>query len=380
MPSWTEAFALALPLVLLYAYFCLAAWYVCRMVPIAAPRPVEVALAHGAGAILSSALWLAIGFGWASALASVPAFARAREDFAAAIPQTAAAAGLLYLLNAAVYYLIFALESAGQAERRELDQRLVAREAELRALKAQLDPHFLFNSLNTVSALTGSDPQAARKVTILLAEFLRRSLRAGNHETIPLAEELALVGAYLAVERARFGERLRVEQTIDETSQDCATPPLILQPLVENAVRHGIAQLLEGGAIRIEARQVATGNGPRLLLAVENPCDPTESGERDARGATTSRGEGVGLANVEARLRACFGPEGRVRITALPGSFRVELAMPACRHPAAAAAGAEKGGEGASGAADGAAAGVRLPAPPQKTAKLAAVDGRGDGA
>jgi LytS/YehU family sensor histidine kinase len=153
-------------------------------------------------------------------------------------------------------------------------------------------------------------------MTILLAEFLRRSLRLGSREEIPLAEELAHAAGYLAVERARFGDRLRIEEEIEEACLRCRVPSLILQPLVENAVRHGIAQLLEGGAIRIEARRV----DGFLCLAVENPCDP------DHR---PPRGEGVGLANVTARLRALYGRQAESKTVPQAGRFRVELKLPA---------------------------------------------------
>jgi len=229
----------------------------------------------------------------------------------------------LYLLAAALHYLVLALESARDAERRALELRVQAREAELRALKAQIDPHFLFNSLNAVSALVGSDAGSARKMVLLLAEFLRRSLRLGGRESIPLSEELAHAASYLAVERVRFGERLRVEEEVEEASRSCLVPSLILQPLVENALRHGIAHLLEGGALRIAARR----SGGLLRLSVENPCDPDHPPTRSARG------ESVGLANVAARLRTLYGPEGRFTVTPEDGRFRVELALPAVEAP-----------------------------------------------
>jgi two-component system sensor histidine kinase AlgZ len=317
--GWAEALALALPLTVVYAYLCLAAWYVCKSAPLAGRTPgsrIEPLVLQAAGAALSSGVWVALGWGWAAALGLLPAFAGARVRFESAMPQLFAAGAPIYLLAATVHYLLPVLERAGEAERRALELEVEAREAELRALRAQLDPHFLFNSLNTVAALAGSDPAAARRVAILLAEFLRRSLQLGARRDIPLADELAHAASYLAVERVRFGERLRVEEEIDEASRGCLMPPLILQPLLENAVRHGIAQLLEGGAIRIAARR----RGERLELAVENPCDPDHP---------PGRGDGVGLANVAARLAAAYGPSAALRVAESAGSFRVEVSLPA---------------------------------------------------
>lgn len=317
---WGEALAEGFPLVLVYAQICLAAWYVCGAAPLVPVRPFRLILAQASAAVLSAAVWVLAGWGWAGLLGSLPDLAGAADRFLNVGPQLFALGVPLYLLAAALHYLLLALEGSREAERRELEAKLRAREAELRALRAQIDPHFLFNALNTVSSLTGSDPAAARRMTLLLAEFLRRSLRLGSREVIPLAEELAHAACYLAVERVRFGERLSVTEEVDESCLRCQVPSLILQPLVENAVRHGIAQLLEGGAIRIAARR-ADGI---LRLAVENPCDPDHP---------PARGQGVGLANVGARLRALHGRQAGVAAKPAPGRYLVEVTLPAVEAP-----------------------------------------------
>lgn len=323
--DWGEALVLGLPLALVYAYLCLAAWYLCGLVPLRPARPLRLVSFHLLGAALSSGLWVLIGWGWAAAVGLLPAFAGlAGRYLEGPVPQLFAVGVPVYGLTAAVCYLVAALESSQEADRRELELRLLAQQAELRALKAQIDPHFLFNSLNTISALAGNDPAGARKMSILLAEFLRRSLRLGPREAIPLAEELALTASYLAVERVRFGERLRIDEAVEEGARGCRVPSLILQPLVENAVRHGLAQLLDGGVIRIEAHLEATPSETqreaRLRIAVENPCDPDHP---------PSRGEGVGLANVAARLQSLYGPAARLEVASPPGRFRVLLDLPA---------------------------------------------------
>jgi LytS/YehU family sensor histidine kinase len=182
-------------------------------------------------------------------------------------------------------------------------------------LRAQLDPHFLFNSLNSVAALTITDPQAARRMCFLLADFLRRSLALGAQQSIALAEELKLVESFLAIEQVRFGERLRQRFEVEEQVLQAAIPALLLQPLVENAVHHGIAQMLGGGEIRLGAHR----RDGLLALSVENPRDPE---------VPSSRGSGVGLANVRRRLGNCFGTRARLHVEALPDRFRVELLLP----------------------------------------------------
>ena len=191
-----------------------------------------------------------------------------------------------------------------------------AREAELRALRAQLNPHFLFNSLNSINALVGTDPEAARRMCEGLGDFLRRTLALGSRDAVTLGEELALVERYLGIEQVRFGERLRVERAVDPDAATCRVPPLLLQPLVENAIKHGIQDVVEGGAIRIEAR---CENG-LLRVVVENPVDAD---------APIRRGEGVGLENVRRRLAVFGAREAHLATNRKGDRFRVTLTLPA---------------------------------------------------
>ena len=198
---------------------------------------------------------------------------------------------------------------------REATEAVEAREAELRALRAQVDPHFLFNSLNSISSLITADPREARQMCVHLGDFLRASLKQGTRPTVTLAEELATLELYLKVEGARFGSRLEVVTEVDEASQDCAVPPLLLQPLVENAIKHGISSLLEGGTVGIVARR----RGSRLHLVVENPFDAS---------APRAEGVGLGLANLGERLKSLYGPDARVSPRADGSMFRVEVVLP----------------------------------------------------
>jgi two-component system sensor histidine kinase AlgZ len=324
--SWGEAFAVAGPPLVLYAYLCLAAWYVCRALPLKKEADLlALVTTHGLSAMLSAGLWVVLGEGWAWSLARLGPglFPRAMSSYVDSTPALFGLGLPLYLVAVVLHYLLLAVEESRAAESRTLELRVLAREAELRALKAQLDPHFLFNSLNAVAALAGSDPGAARKMAILLSEFLRRSLALGGRPAIPLAEELAHATSYLAVERVRFGDRLAVEEEIEEEARACLVPPLLLQPLVENAVRHGVAQLLEGGVIQIAAHIASQ----RLVLAVENPCDPAQKAPR-AEGVG-----GVGLKNVAAQLAVRHGQAAELAVTTPPGRFRVEITLPVEREP-----------------------------------------------
>jgi LytS/YehU family sensor histidine kinase len=151
---------------------------------------------------------------------------------------------------------------------------------------------------------------------VLLGDFLRQGLKLGERETIPLREEIELVEKFLAVEKVRFGSRLGADIHADPDALACAVPALVLQPLVENAIGHGIATLVEGGRVRVEARR----RGDRLSIAIANPRDPD---------AQRRKGEGVGLDNVKRRLLSLHGREARVDVSDAGREFRVELELPA---------------------------------------------------
>ena len=313
--GWIEALALLLPTCLVYGFACLSAWYVCRATPLRTSGALTVLASSALAAVVASGLWVALAGVWISALALLPSFAASPARYSGLEPLLFAAGVLLFLLALTVHYLLLAFELAREAEQRQLRLEVLAREAELRALRAQLDPHFLFNSLNSISALTAVDPVAARRMCVLLADFLRDTLNVSSRDQIPLVEELALTDRFLGIEQVRFGERLKVERYVDDNAARCRVPPLLLQPLVENAVTHGIAGLLEGGVIRVD---VARRDG-RLSIAIENP--------RDLDSVRPVRG-GVGLEIVRQRLMAMFGGDARLDARADDARYRVELAMP----------------------------------------------------
>jgi LytS/YehU family sensor histidine kinase len=178
-----------------------------------------------------------------------------------------------------------------------------------------VNPHFLFNSLNSISALTSSDAPRAREMCVLLGDFLRRTLGLGEKSAIPLDEELSLVRAFLAVEKIRFGARIQMDESIQQEALQIQIPPLLLQPLVENAVAHGIANLVEGGWIRLDA-QCGDGN---LSITIENNFDPD---------APPRRRGGVGLANVRQRLFTRYGESASFVASADANRFRVAIVMP----------------------------------------------------
>jgi len=222
---------------------------------------------------------------------------------------------LLFWLATAFHYVLIASTASQHAERRSLEAGLLAREAELKALRAQLDPHFLFNSLNSISSLTARDPSAARKMCLLLADFLRDTLRLGAAQRISLQEELNIVERYLSIEQVRLGARLNVFKETSQQALSARVPALILQPLAENAVLHGIAHLLEGGTVTIRAEREHS----MLVVRVTNPCDPDRPRHKRS---------GFGLSLVRQRLQSQFGVAGRLEIDEGPGEFTAKVTLP----------------------------------------------------
>ena len=305
----------------LLMFLAMQTWHIARYVPVAGTSFIRFFATALGSAVLVSGLWLLVGWNSARVLASL--LPSVEPAFAETWPSLWVLGALSYL---SILFLIYALAAADDGEaaaRRALASDVASRDAELRALRAQVNPHFLFNCLHSISSMTGRDPDGARRMCLELAEFFRSSLKAGAEQRVPLATELALLRRYLDIEQVRFGRRLdaRFEESGDLSG--VTVPPLLLQPLVENAVRHGVATLLDGGIVRVSAARA----GDRVEIIVENAFDP------DGRRA----GTGVGLANVRERLDAAYRGLASVRAdTIAPGAadedthvFRVSISLPA---------------------------------------------------
>jgi signal transduction histidine kinase len=315
--SWIGAFALAIPLAFLGAFLFLSSWYLCRAFPLKAGKFRNQGLALFVAAVVMGNLWAGVAWMLTQPLARFPQHTAGHlgpwpGPFWAIFAATGA---LLYLIVLALHYLLMAIEERQESERAEQELRVLAREAELKALRAQLNPHFLFNSLNSISALTTLDAKRAREMCVLLSDFLRKSLRLGERPTVNLSEELDLVRNYLAIEQIRFGERLRVEWGIEDSAGSVEIPTLLLQPLVENAIKHGIAQIPEGGTIRI----TAAAPGTFAEIHVENPVDAD---------AEAPQGLGLGLRQVKQRLQGRYGGQTFFEAKIREGRHEVVLTFP----------------------------------------------------
>lgn len=313
--SWMAAIAFGVPMGLLGGMCALSAWYVSHAAPANRTDRIRPIATWLLASVVVGVLWSLAGQVWWHAVDE--AWHLAQLD----VPQEAGLFALLkglggmgYMLAVAAYRVGHAFETTTAATRRALQSEVAQREAELRALRAQLDPHFLFNSLNSISGLIGADPAKAREMCQMLADFLRQSLRVTETATIPLAREVGLSEQYLKVEQVRFGSRLKAELRVAPDTTDISVPALLLQPLVENAVRHGIATIVEGGTITIETRRV----GGQAVVTIANPRDA------DAR----VRGTGLGLDIVRRRLHAAFGDRATLTVSPEPELFRAQITLP----------------------------------------------------
>ncbi|MFN7943171.1 MAG: histidine kinase [Thermoanaerobaculia bacterium] len=229
----------------------------------------------------------------------------------------------LFHYNVVTYALILGANLLAASARRTREQEVFAAQlaadlarAELAALRMQLHPHFLFNTLNDLAGLVHEDPRAAETTIVRLADLMRRALRTAERPDVPLAEELEFADGYFEIERMRLGGRFRVDYRVADDLLELPVPSLILQPLVENAVRHGVARTAGPAEIAIEACR----EGGVLRIVVENDC-PT--------GGASTGGHGIGLANTKARLRSLFGgattlEHGRIA----PARYRVTMSLP----------------------------------------------------
>jgi len=326
--AWLPALALVLPMAVCLGFVVASAYYVCRSVVLAQRSGFQTMLVFGAASALSGGLWALLCLGWNALGASLLALAgtepMALEPSAGvslvAIPSGAwimlfLLAGGLYLISLLIHDIWFAADQVRAAQGREAQSLLQVRDAQLQMLRTQINPHFLFNSLNSISALTSQNVAAARAMTLELAAFFRQTLALAGKERIPLEDEVALCEHFLAVEKIRFGDKLRTDMRVSDAARAVLIPPMLLQPCIENAIKHGVQHVAEGGCVAVHAFV----QGPWLYVTIDNPVDPD---------APPGTGTGTGLVNIRNRLATLYGERARIGWTRHPNSFSLELVLP----------------------------------------------------
>lgn len=222
---------------------------------------------------------------------------------------------LFYIATVLLYHLLVYTRALEEKRLNETKLNLLVRESELNALRSQMNPHFLFNSLNSISSLTISNPDKAREMIIQLSDFLRYALKYGQREEASFADELKNIELYLAIEKTRFEDKLVFEKNIHEICMQAKLPNMILQPLVENAIKHGVYESTTPVVVTLSCQ----GKGEFFEIRLKNNYDP----EHKSR-----TGAGLGLKNVENRLQLIYNMTDLLKINKQENYFEVIIRIP----------------------------------------------------
>jgi two-component system, LytTR family, sensor kinase len=230
---------------------------------------------------------------------------------------------LFYVLLCLAYYLVIYYGNLQEKIKAEAKLNELLKDAELMMLRSQINPHFLFNSLNSISSLTITNPEKAQDMVIKLSEFLRYSISFNERTLVPLEKEFQNIERYLEIEKVRFGNRIQHEWKINGACNQCQVPVMLLQPLYENAVKHGVYESMEPVKIITDCAL----SGDLLRLSIENDFDPS---------APPRKGSGIGLRNIRERLRILYQENGLMEVKKEEKKFRVTLTFPVpCHEPKA---------------------------------------------
>jgi len=297
----------------LFGFLGLLAWYPTRYIPFQKHSPFYSIMAHVFAGLLVLGVWVLL------TVAILNASFSNQKDYIEFLNGTIAwraiLGGLVYLVLVLVYYLVINSQKLQERAQQEERLRSLVREAELNMLKSQINPHFLFNSLNSIASLTMSNPDEARDMIIRLSDFLRYSLKHRENEFVPLKEELGRMKDYLAIEKVRFGEKLLYEFEIGEECERFPVPTMIFQPLFENAIRHSVYESVEPVSIRF----VCTPDQDFMKTVITNDYDPQ---------VPSMKGTGVGLQNVRQRIELGYKDKASIHWTGEDGVFTVTILFP----------------------------------------------------
>ncbi|MBU1368685.1 MAG: histidine kinase [Bacteroidetes bacterium] len=288
-------------------------WYVLKFNLKDQKNTFDLIVNHLLAAIITISLWLAAGYYLLKALES------GNESYLSflnqSLPWRAIIGSFFYLIFILIYYIMLYYEDLQQKMRVETELNSLVREAELHALKSQINPHFLFNSLNSISSLTVSSPEKAQEMVIKLSDFLRYSLSHDRNETTSMKRELENIERYLDIEKVRFGHRLNYRKAVPDECLQSDIPNMILQPLFENAIKHGVYNSTE--EVLIELR--CAPSAEFLELHILNDFDPE---------STRTKGEGIGLKNIRNRLQLLYQRSDLLEIHREKIVFEVILRIP----------------------------------------------------
>jgi len=295
---------------LLYPVLGASIWYIVKYNGVSETDWLWTSLYHLIGATILNAIWLYLSF----MIIKMADESRLAVMYAE-IPSRVLAGYVLYMVYVVFFYAVNYYQTLKEKVKREAELKALVREAELNALKSQINPHFLFNSLNSISSLTISNPSKAQEMVINLSNFMRYSLQHGRNETVSLKDELENIKLYLSIEKIRFGKKLNPEFDIEGACLNSKIPNMILQPLFENAIKYGVYEATGPVSIKTECK---AGNG-FMKIIIENGYEAD---------SVKNRGEGIGLRNIRQRLDLIYGNPDLLKVQDNKNSFIVELIIP----------------------------------------------------
>lgn len=222
---------------------------------------------------------------------------------------------VMYAVFLVFFYAVNYYESLKEKIKKESEYKALIREAELQALKSQINPHFLFNSLNSISSLTVSNPEKAQEMVINLSTFMRYSLMHNEKEMVSFSRELENIKLYLSIEKVRFGKKLNAEFEIDAHCMDAEIPNMILQPIYENAIKYGVYETTD----QVTIKTTCNCEGNFLKITIVNDYDTS---------TIKRRGEGIGLRNIRKRMEIIYNSPDLMKVTDHKTSFEVQLIIP----------------------------------------------------
>lgn len=313
--AWNSALLFALPATQLYGFILTSAYYVCRSLPFRQRTALRILMVFGSASLLASLVWAGLCVIWSNIVGEISIQTGSVLIDRQLTILLFVVAVLLYLLSLLANDVFIAFENIRIAERDQAASQVLARDAELQMLRSQINPHFLFNSLNSISALTSIDAAAARNMAIELGNFYRKTLAISARQQITFAEEVELCKYFLAIEKIRFGDKLQVDWAIDPATLTAQVPAMFMQPLLENAIKHGICNLRNGGVVQIKSVIETSW----LHIAISNPLDPE---------SPSAIGTATGLKNFKARIHSLYQERARISWYKAHNNFYLDMIIP----------------------------------------------------
>ncbi len=294
----------------LYPLLGSSIWYSIRYNSLEEVTVGRLLLFHFIAASILCGIWMYISY------AIYRSFIVTSNDYLKnSFPSKIFAGYLMYVILLMFFYAVNYYQSLKEKIKKEVEYKALIREAELQALKSQINPHFLFNSLNSISSLTISNPEKAQEMVINLSTFMRYSLMHSEKEMVSFARELDNIKLYLSIEKVRFGRKLNAEFEIDPVCLEAEIPNMILQPLFENAIKYGVYETTD----QVIIKTTCTCEGNAIKISILNDYDAS---------SIKRKGEGIGLRNIRKRMEIIYNQPDLIKITDRKTCFEVQLVIP----------------------------------------------------